>query len=154
MSHMAISRGMRRLLGVLEAQEERYRAEMETALADLKTLERALDAAWDRAREGRRLVWASAISNELTERLTGLEEARGGARQAESLRPRIADAEAKARTRRQEFLSKRTERRQAELVMERAEAMGAMMAGRRGQRALDDWYLGKLRQSENMDREK
>jgi hypothetical protein len=151
---VAISRGMRRLLGVLEAQEERYRAEMEMALAELQRLQRALELAAEREQAGRRLVWESAFSNQLTERLAGLEEARAGQRHAESLRPMIADAVAKARACRQEFLNKRIERRQAEIVVERAAAVEATEAGRRGQRGLDDWFLGKMRKPQNVHRER
>jgi hypothetical protein len=150
---MAISRGMRRLLNVLETQEEQYRAEMEAALAELSRLERALEMAGKRQREGRRLVWASAVSNQLTERLAGLEETRAGRYQAELLSPKIANAEAKARARRQEFLGKRTERRQVETLVERGEAEELMEARRRGQRSLDDWYLSKARHSEDASRD-
>jgi hypothetical protein len=149
---MAISRGMRRLLGVLEAEEERYRAELATALEDLRRLEQAFERAGKRQQEGRRLVWGSAISAELIERLAGLEEARAGWREAESLKPKIAGAQAQAKVRRQEFLNKRTERQQVNTIVESAEMAEALEAGRRGQRLLDDWFLSKVRQSAIADR--
>jgi len=150
---MAVSRGMRRLLSVLEAQEERYRAEMETARKDLNELDQMLAEAADRERGGRQSVTASALTNELAQRIVGLEEVRAGRRQAELLQPRIADAEARAGARREEFLSKRIERRQAETAVEKAEVQEAIEAGRRGQQALDDWFLGKARQSQITNRE-
>ena len=57
---MAVSRAMRRLLRVLEIQEDRYRAALASALADLKRLESAMAATAERDRGGGRLVAASA----------------------------------------------------------------------------------------------
>ena len=51
---MAASHGMRRLLRVLELEEEHYRAQMEAALADLRQLEEALMTAGEQERAGRR----------------------------------------------------------------------------------------------------
>ena len=45
--------------------------------------------------------------------------------------------------RRQEFLAKRIERRQAETLIERSEARDAVDAARRTQRELDDWFLSR-----------
>jgi hypothetical protein len=140
---MAVSRAMRRLLRVLEMQEEQAKAQMERALADLRRLERALDAAGERERAGRRLVKTSAAENEVTDRLAGVEESRMAIRQSAALKPRIAGAGAAVNERRREFLDKRIERRQAETVIERAEAKESTEARRRGQRDSDDWFLGK-----------
>lgn len=143
---MTNSRGMRRLLSVLEAQEDWYSAQMEAALADLKRLQLALETAAHRERQGRRLIGASALSGELAERLVGLEETRGGRSQAEVLKPQMVSAEAKARARRQEFLSKRSERRKVEEAMKRAEAIETRNADHASQRMVDDLYLNRLRQ--------
>lgn len=152
---MAVSRAMRRLLRVLEMQEEQAKAQMERALADLRRLERALDAAGERERAGRRLVntsanasaaenaMANAAANESMDRLAGVEESRMAIRQSTALKPRIAGAGAAVNERRREFLDKRIERRQAETVIERAEAKESTEARRRGQRDSDDWFLGK-----------
>lgn len=140
---MAVSRAMRRLLRVLEMQEEQTKAQMERALADLRRLERALDAAGERERAGRQLVKTSAAENEVTDRLAGVEESRMAIRQSAALKPRIAGAGAAVNERRREFLDKHIERRQAETVIERAEAKESTEARRRGQRDSDDWFLGK-----------
>jgi aspartokinase len=146
---MAVSRAMRRLLRVLEMQEEQARAQMESALADLRKLERALDAAGERERAGRRLVKTSAAMNETTDpiidRLAGVEESRTASRQAAALKPKIATAGAQVSERRREFLDKRVERRQAETVISRAAEQEASESGRRVQRELDDWFLDKSR---------
>jgi hypothetical protein len=161
---MAVSRAMRRLLRVLEMQEEQARAQMESALADLRRLERTLDAAGEREREGRRLVNASAMAsaaenatqneatNEMRDRLAGVEESRMASRQAAALKPRIAGAGTAVNERRREFLDKRIERRQAETVIEHAEALESTEARRRGQRESDDWFLGKSLREKNKER--
>jgi flagellar export protein FliJ len=142
---MAGSRAMRRLLRVLELQEEQCRAQMETALADLKRLERDLATEGNREREGRRLVTASAESGELLHRLVGLEESRLAEKRIGALRPRIVEAEEVTGSRRSRFLEKRIERRQAETVVQTAEATHEMDAGRRSQRVLDDWFLRRVK---------
>jgi hypothetical protein len=144
---MAVSRAMRRLLRVLEMQEEQARVQMESALADLRRLERALNAAGERERAGRRLVktsaTASAAGSEVTDRLAGVEESRMASRQSAALKPRITGAGAAVSERRREFLDKRIERRQAETVIERVEAQDSTEARRRAQRDSDDWFQGK-----------
>jgi flagellar export protein FliJ len=149
---MAVSRAMRRLLRVLEMQEEQAKVQMESALADLRRLERALNAAGERERAGRQLVKTSAMASESTDRLAGVEESRMASRQAAALKPRIAGAGAAVNERRREFMDKRVERRQAETVIERAEAQEAAEAGRRGQRESDDWFLGKSLREKNKER--
>jgi aspartokinase len=149
---MAVSRAMRRLLRVLEMQEEQAKVQMESALADLRRLERALNAAGERERAGRQLVKTSAMASESTDRLAGVEESRMASRQAAALKPRIAGAGTAVNERRREFMDKRVERRQAETVIERAEAQEAAEAGRRGQRESDDWFLGKSLREKNKER--
>ena len=140
---MAIPRNMRRLLQVLKLEEEQRKAEMETALGDLRRLERALTATQEREREGRRLVQASAATGEIVDRLAGLDESRAALRVGALLKPRIAQSRDEATTRRRNFLSKRVERRQAESVLQSAETAEAVEAGRRRQREQDEWFLSK-----------
>jgi|HubBroStandDraft_2_1064218.scaffolds.fasta_scaffold482225_1 aspartokinase len=149
---MAVSRAMRQLLRLLEMQEEQAKVQMESALADLRRLERALNAAGERERAGRQLVKTSAMASESTDRLAGVEESRMASRQAAALKPRIAGAGTAVNERRREFMDKRVERRQAETVIERAEAQEAAEAGRRGQRESDDWFLGKSLREKNKER--
>jgi hypothetical protein len=142
---MAVSRAMRRLLRVLLVQEEQHRAALETALAELRRLEGALAAAGEQERRGRQLVWSSAATGELADRLAGLEESHAARRHAAMLTPRIAESEADVSQRRREFLLKRVERRKAETVIEKTEAKDAVVEVRRGQRGLDDWFLARMR---------
>ena len=140
---MAVSRAMRRLLQVLEIQEEECRAAMELARAELKRLEQALIRSVERERGGRRLVAASAATGEIVDRIAGVEETHVAKRIAAALTPRIAESELAVNTRRREFLGKRIERRQTETIIEEAEALEDVEAGRRAQRDLDDWFLSR-----------
>lgn len=142
---MAASRTMRRLLHVLEVEEEQRRAAMETALADLRRLQAAREAAGKRERAGRYLVAASAGEADAVNRLAGLEEMQIAQRWRVALTQRVTEMEEGVNARRQEFLDKRMERRQAETLMRKSAAREAAIAGRRAQRGLDDWYLLRTR---------
>jgi antitoxin component of MazEF toxin-antitoxin module len=146
---MAVSRALRRLLRVLEIEEEQSRLALESAVGELGILEHSLTATRTRERSGRRLVISSAQSGELPDRLAGLEETRAARRRADALAPRIADAEVEVTTSREVFLAKRVERRQAETLIHEIEAQDAVIAGRRSQQALDDWYLNRLQGTKN-----
>lgn len=145
---MAASRAMRRLLRVLDIQEEQSRTALESALTELHRLERAQALAVERGRGGRRLVASSALSGlvgeQLIDRLAGLEESLAASRAVTVLAAHAVVAERNVTARREEFLSKRVERRQAESLIRKAEAADAIEAGRRSQRSLDDWYLNRL----------
>lgn len=144
---MAVSRALRRLVRVLHMQEEQSRTALESALAELHRLERAQASAAERERGGRGLVALSTLSPEATEqivgRLAGLEESLAASRAAAALTVRSAQAAQDASLCREEFLARRVARRQAESLVHRAEAADAVEAGRRGQQALDDWYLNR-----------
>jgi len=141
---MAVSRALRRLLRILNIEEEQARLALESAVGDVAQLERALSATSVRARGGRHLVIASAQTGELPDRLAGLEETHAAKRRAEALVPRIAEAESRVETLRQVFLLKRVECRQAETLIRESEAKDALIASRRAQQGLDDWYLNRL----------
>jgi hypothetical protein len=141
---VAVSRALRRLLRVLNIEVEQCRLALESAVSDLRQLERAIAAAWDQARIGRHLVTASAHTGELPDRLAGIEETHSAKRRAVALTPLIVNAESEVDARRQEFLDKRVECRQAETLIREAEARDALVLGRRTQQGLDDWYLNRL----------
>jgi hypothetical protein len=141
---MAVSRALRRLLRIRELQEEQSRLALESALGELHRLEHALATTFERERRGRSLVLASAQTNELPDRLAGLEETRSASLHAAALGPAIDGMGEEVTDRRQVFLSKRVERRQAETLIAETEAREAIVAGRRGQQSLDDWYSSRL----------
>ena len=143
---MAVPRGLRRLLEVRELEEELKKAALEEALSDLRLLRAALEEARERERSGRRRVTASAASRDVADRIAGLEETRAAGRYAAALAPRIAGKEREVASWRQEYLAKRMERRQVETLIRKAEAAAGVIAGRRGQRQLDDWFLDRAGQ--------
>ncbi|MGH9606712.1 MAG: hypothetical protein ACRD3N_13565 [Terracidiphilus sp.] len=161
---MAVSRALRRLLRVLDIEEEQRRAALESALGELRQLEQALAAAEERERRGRQLVRTGGAGGAFTgrtadamgkaadlradfmvDRVAGIEEMRAAVRRAAALKPLIAQSQAEAAELREQFLAKRVERRQAETLIEEAEARDAVEAARRGQQVLDDWYLNRFR---------
>ncbi|HEY1210953.1 MAG TPA: hypothetical protein VGE85_16420 [Terracidiphilus sp.] len=141
---MAVSRALRRLLRIRNIQEEQSRLVLESALGELHRLEHSLAVTHERNRRGRSLIQTSAQSGQLTDRLAGLEETRSASHHAAALGPRIDGMGEEVADRRQEFLSKRVERRQAETLIQEAEAQEAIESGRRGQQALDVWYSSRL----------
>jgi hypothetical protein len=141
---MAVSRTLRRLLRVLNLQEEQSKLALESGIAGLRRLEQAVEATSDQARAGRCLVHASAQTGELPDRLAGLEETRAANRRALALASRIAAAQSEVASLRQEFLAKRIECRQAETLIHQAETRDAIESGRRTQQGLDSWYLNRL----------
>jgi flagellar biosynthesis chaperone FliJ len=146
---MAVSRALRRLLLIRELEEEQSRLALESASSDLNRLEHALAATSGQARLGRRLVATSASTGELPDRLAGIEETRTAGRRVAVLVPRIADMQLEVAALRQQFLVKRVERRQAEILIKETEARDAIEAGRRSQQALDDWYRNRLHRAGN-----
>jgi hypothetical protein len=145
---MAVSRALCRLLRIRDLEEEQARLALESALADLHRLEHALRATAERDRGGRRLVKASVSTGELPDRLAGLEETRTAQRQAGALTPRIRNAERDVALLQERYLNSRVERRQAETLIEEAEARDALVGDRRSQQAVDDWFRNRMRQAQ------
>lgn len=141
---MAVSRALCRLLRVRTIEEEQCRLALEAASSNLRQLENSLAAARERARGGRQLFLAGAQTGELPDRLAGIEETRAAKRRALVLGPRIEAGEREVEGLRQAFYAKRIECRQAETLIRETEARDAVLAARRGQQALDDWYLNRL----------
>jgi prophage DNA circulation protein len=121
---------------------------LESALAELNRLERALAALAQRDRRGRGLITLSARNGELPDRVAGMAEMRIAVEHAAALTPRLAATELDAADLREEFLVKRVERRQAETLIQETEAREAVEAARRGQQGLDDWYGNRVHGSE------
>jgi hypothetical protein len=141
---VSVSRALRRLLRIRELEEEQGRLALESALGDLRRLEKAQAAAAERDRRGRRLVDRSAHTGEMHDRLAGLEETHASQRTTAALGPLIEDAELEAASSREEYLARRIERRQAETLRDEAEARDALKADRRNQQGLDDWFHNRL----------
>ena len=149
---MAVSRALRRLFRIRDLEEEQSRLALEASQADLSRLKHSLESTVERDRRGRQLVERSARSGELPDRLAGLEEARAAVRLAQALTPRIVDAEQDVAELRDQYLEKRVERRQAETLIEEAEARDALATERKSQQGLDDWYGNRVHAAERQRR--
>lgn len=141
---MAVSRALRRLLRIRGLQEEQSRLALESALGELHRLEHALVATFERGRRGRSLVQSSIQTGQLMDRLAGFEETRSADLHAVALGPRIDAMGVEVTERREAYLLKRVERRQAETLIQETEAQDAIVDGRRDQQKLDDWYSSRL----------
>jgi hypothetical protein len=145
---VTVSRALVRLLRVRDLEEEQCRLALESAIGQLNRLEQALVASEERDRRGRRLIEASARNGEFPDRLAGIEEMHAASRRAEVLIPRMAEAKTVVAELRQAYIEKRTERRQAETLIEAAKARDAIEAERRSQQNLDDWYRNRMHRVE------
>jgi len=137
---VAVSPALRRLLRIREIEEEQRRLALEAALDELGRMEQALAATARRESRGRRLVSLSAHTNEPADRMGGLEQARAASDHAAHLAERIEAAAEQVAWRRDDLLDKRVERRQAETLIDEAAARESMIASRRGQQVIDDWF--------------
>jgi len=149
---MPVSRSLRRLLRIRDIEEEQCRLALESALGELNRLEHALAATTERERLGRRLVETGVRGGELLDRLAGLEETHAASRLATALAPRIAETALDVALSRDEYLGKRVERRQAETLIRETEALDAVVARRREQQGIDDWYRFRMRPAETETR--
>lgn len=140
---MPVSAALRRLLRVRDLEEEQHRLALESALSDLHTLENALDLARSAERRGRTRLASSAPASDPADRIAARVEFSSAARHAAALAPRIAAAEQEVSRIRQQFILKRTERRQAEALIHEREALDAIEADRRTQQGLDNWIASR-----------
>lgn len=148
---MSRSKALERLLRIRALEEEQRRASLESALGELDALKRAREAAAEAGRNGRARVGSSVASGSVVDRRAALVEMEAARRRDRALAPRIAASEKEAAHRRQEFVEKRVERRQAGTLVEQAEARDETEAGRRTQQAIDDWYGTRKRDSQAVD---
>jgi hypothetical protein len=89
------------------------------------------------------LVASSVLTGELLDRIAGLEEIRVADRKVKVLAAKVDAAKKQVQKKRQEFLDKRIERRQAEAVYDAMQARAAAEANRKGQLILDDWHRSR-----------
>jgi hypothetical protein len=159
---------LKRVLRIRALQEERSRVELEAEIGRLRELERAAAAAAREARESRErsfadLRKAAAIGSRIVSAGVdgNIDVAKGPSEQGnwreaelewgtavwrqeghEAKRPEQERTVDRARG---EFLDGRRERLQAETLVEQTAARELVEAGRREQRALDDWFQGWAR---------
>jgi hypothetical protein len=140
---MTVSKSFERLLRLRAMEEEQSSAALESALGELRALERTRDRAEQSARQGRARVAASAVSGDRVDRQAGLVEIECACLRARQLAPRIVASEMEAARRRQELLDKRVKRRQVGNLIEKVENQDTLESERRGQQTVDDWYAAR-----------
>lgn len=139
-----MSRALKRLLRVRSLEEEQQRAALESALAQLHWIERSLEECAARERRGRQLA---VTADDTAERLAGRVEIETAQRTERALLSRRVDAQREAALRREAFLHKRIERRQAETLLQEAEARRDAVAAHRAQQGQDEWHAARRDQS-------
>lgn len=140
---MAVRGALRRLVRLLEVEEEQEQRTLQAALGAVQQLRRIHEQAMEQERRGRRWMAAHAAGAETVDRIAGLEEMRRARRSVAELANRIEAAEEAARFRRASYLAKRTERRQADALLKQAEAREALVMARRDQQTMDDRFLAQ-----------
>jgi len=141
---MPISSTLRRLLHVREMEEEQQRLALESAVGELHALEHALGDVRTREHRGRLFLNESAGCGEVSDRTAALVEVQSAVRAVSMLRMRIMAAESVVVRIRQAFFDKRLERRQAQTLIEEAEAREAVESGRHTQQTLDESFGAQL----------
>jgi hypothetical protein len=137
---MADSTRLQRLLDIRQAEEERSRQEMETAIAELQNLELADATTHERGKRACRLLASSAQTGDLMDRIAGLHEMATADRLQRMLIKKIDAARKDAQGKRQELLAGRLARRQVEALVDAKSAEARVEANRKIQSALDDWH--------------
>jgi flagellar biosynthesis chaperone FliJ len=137
---MGVSRSLQRLLRVRGVEEEQRRRALAAAQARLHALQQARAATAKLEKQGRTREIAGMVSGIIVDRQAGLVETAAAEKRARILAALLTAAENETIASRQAFLEKRVERRQAETLVEEAEAREALESGRRSQRVIDDWF--------------
>ena len=137
---MAKRRVLQRLLRLRELEEELSRLELEAAVGERNRVAGELAAAVKRHAHGRE-VFAAAIGEPDTAGRTGavmaMEQAR---KQRIRVEPRLETADREVVRQREEFLTRRTGRRQVETLVDREQLAAQEAVSHRAQQMLDDWY--------------
>ncbi len=137
---MAEKRILARLLKLRELEEELSRVELEAAVAARDRIEGERNAAEARRVLGRR-SFADALGDlDTAERTGGMMEMEQARLLALQIQPHLKVADKEAAHKREEFLARRTSRRQVETLLDNHRRQEETDAGRRAQQMLDDWY--------------
>lgn len=147
---MPISPALRKLLRIRELEEEQSRIALETALGEMNRLKRALAGTAQSGQAARRLFASGVQSENLTDRVAGLQEMRAADHLAGALSRELVTAGPEVARLRERFLATRVQRRQAESLVNESESRAETEEERRNQRDLDDLYRARSkRESED-----
>jgi hypothetical protein len=138
---MAVSKTVRRLLQVLELEEESRRRDLESSQFGLAQLDAALGEAGKQQKMGRILFASGVRSNDASDRLVGQAEVHASRRRGEVLQQCIQESTQIVETLRTALIEKQVERKQAETLVKAAETRESLEEKRRTQQSLDAWFL-------------
>ena len=136
---------LRRLTRIRELEEEQSRLALEAAARIREQAAAELMAAHQEQRDGRADLVRGVERNDPRDRQTGLVRMEVATRHVEHLRPQLQQLDNELARQRDEYLARRTARRQVETLLGEAEQRARQEADRRAQQMLDDWYGRKRR---------
>jgi flagellar biosynthesis chaperone FliJ len=138
---------LRRLTRIRELEEEQSRLALEAAARSREQAAAELLAAHQERLDGRSDLVRGVEHNDPRDRQTGLIRMQVATRHAEHLRPQLQQLDEQLTRQRDEYLARRTARRQVETLLGEAELRARQEADRRAQQMLDDWFGRKRRPS-------
>jgi flagellar export protein FliJ len=137
---MAVRRVLTRLLRLRELEEEQSRIKLESAVGDRDRVHEDLARAAECLIQGRQSFTAGIVNRDALGRTGAVLETEQARKQRLRILPRLQAAEAEVMRQREEYLLRRTGRRQVETLVENEKGMAMVEAARRAQQMLDDWY--------------
>jgi flagellar export protein FliJ len=140
MAVIIIRRVLTRLLRLRELEEEQTRIQLESAVGDRDRVQEDLAQTADYLTQGRQSFRASVTNRDAMGRTGAVLETEQARQQRLRILPRLQAAEAEVTRQREEYLLRRTGRRQVETLVENEKEMAAVETARRVQQILDDWY--------------
>ena len=138
---------LRRLCGLRRLEEQHGASLVEESKQTLQRIDMALEQSGEQRAAGQALIRESVARGNAEDRLAGFEEIENAKRMAKVLRKAKESAEEHLRKSRDRFLAKRTERRQAEAILDVSIQEETRSAERRGQSELDEWHRAVHRKS-------
>jgi len=138
--NLAERRVLARLLRLRELEEEQSRTELEAAVGVRNRVRVELAEVSDRQTLGRRNFATGIAARDPLGRTGAMMELERAREQQVKIRTRFDASEAEVARQREEFLLRRTERRQVETLVDDQQAMDVIETARRAQQMLDDWY--------------
>jgi flagellar biosynthesis chaperone FliJ len=128
------------LLRLRELEEESSRLQLESAVGNRNRIERELELLVERQAGGRKNFVAGVEGRDGLSRVAGLMEIEQARRSLVYMVPKLKEADLEVAREREEFLRRRTGRRQVETLVDQAHVLAEVEAGRRAQQILDDWF--------------
>jgi flagellar export protein FliJ len=146
---MAKRNVLERLWRLRELEEEQSRLELEARVAERSRVAQNLAEISANAAKSRGDFLARLGDPDTAARTGALVELEHARRGQTAIRPRLDQAEAEVELQREEFLARRTGRRQVETLLDRVREAARSETARRAQQMLDDWYgrRGSVRKS-------